>query len=64
MDIKTKGTEKQFHLLGWLLFLLCAILFIVQSLTDNQAMGLAGSVVFLLGCIVFLIPLIRDWHEK
>jgi len=52
------GTEKRFHLTGWLLFLVCAILFIMQNLLHSDLVGLIGSVVFLLGCIAFLIPLV------
>jgi len=56
-------TEKRFHLIGWLLFLICAIFFILQSLTDNNTFGLTGSVVFLVGCLAFLIPLALNWKE-
>jgi hypothetical protein len=26
-------------------------------------LGLSGSIIFLAGCIVFLIPLLRNWHK-
>ena len=55
--------EKRFHLAGWLLFLVCAIFFIAQSLTDNNLLGLSGSIVFFAGCVAFLIPLARNWHR-
>ncbi|HUU64867.1 MAG TPA: hypothetical protein VMW37_02025 [Dehalococcoidales bacterium] len=55
--------EKRFHLLGWLLFLVCAVFFIMQSLTDNNIFGLIGSVVFLTGCVAFLIPLVHHWNK-
>jgi len=59
-----KKAEKRFHLLGWLLFLVCAVFFITQSLKSNSILGLAGSVVFLLGCVAFLIPLVLSWNRK
>ncbi len=55
--------EKRYHLAGWLLFLVCAVFFIVQSLTDNNLLGLSGSIFFLAGCIAFLIPLVSNWHK-
>ncbi len=57
-------TEKWFHLTGWLLFLVCAIFFIMQYLLHSSALGLIGSIVFLFGCIVFLIPLVGNWKGK
>jgi len=55
--------EKRYHLAGWLLFLACAIFFIAQSLTDNNMLGLSGSIIFLAGCIAFLIPLLGNWRQ-
>ena len=55
--------EKRFHLLGWLLFLVCAVFFIMQSLTDSNIFGLIGSFIFLTGCVAFLIPLVHHWNE-
>jgi len=55
--------EKRFHLLGWLLFSVCAVFFIMQSLTDNNIFGLTGSIVFLAGCVSFLIPLVINWNK-
>ena len=56
-------TEKRYHLAGWLLFLVCAVFFIAQSLTDNNIMGLTGSIIFFAGCIAFLIPLVGNWRK-
>jgi predicted membrane channel-forming protein YqfA (hemolysin III family) len=56
--------EKRFHLLGWLLFLVCAVFFIMQSLKSNNILGLTGSVIFLIGCVAFLIPLVLGWKNK
>ena len=57
-------TEKQFHLAGWLLFVVCAVFFIAQNLLHSDVLGLIGSVVFLFGCIVFLVPLVSSWNRK
>ena len=56
MPTRKQGRESQFQILGWVLFLVCSILFITDSVAAGSPWGLAGSVMFLLGCIVFLIP--------
>jgi hypothetical protein len=48
--------ERKYQLYGWLLFLVCAILFIIDSLINWSPWGFIGSVFFFLGCIVFIIP--------
>jgi hypothetical protein len=42
----------------------CAVLFILQSLTDNNVFGLTGSLVFLAGCVAFIVPLVTGWNDK
>jgi predicted membrane channel-forming protein YqfA (hemolysin III family) len=56
-------TEKRYHLAGWLLFIICAVFFIAQSLTDNNMLGLSGSIIFFAGCVAFLIPLVSNWRR-
>ncbi len=48
--------EARVQLVGWLIFLVCSFLFIANSVAVGSLLGLAGSVTFFLGCIVFLIP--------
>ena len=48
--------ERQFQLLGWVLFLVCSGFFIADSIAVGSPLGLAGGVIFLVACIVFLIP--------
>jgi len=52
-------TERGINIVGWLLFVLSALAFIVSSLRSGDLPGLLGGVLFLLACIVFLIPLLR-----
>ncbi len=54
--------ESRFQLCGWLLFLVCAILFIADSIITWSPWGFAGSVFFLLGCIAFIIPFL--WKKE
>jgi hypothetical protein len=45
------------------MFLVCAVFFILQSLTDNNIFGLSASVIFLVACVFFLVPLLRNWKK-
>ena len=52
-------SERRIHIAGWILFILSALGFIVSSLRNGDIPGIAGGVLFLAGCLVFLIPVLR-----
>ncbi|NWH05931.1 hypothetical protein [Desulfobacter latus] len=54
-----KEKEDMLHLVGWILFVLCAIFFIASSLKNQDTLTFIGSVLFLISCLVFIIPLVR-----
>ena len=56
MPTKRQEKERLFQLIGWVLFLICSFLFIADSIAARSPWGLAGSITFFLGCIVFLVP--------
>jgi predicted membrane channel-forming protein YqfA (hemolysin III family) len=49
----------KYPLSGWILFILCAIFFLASSLKNQDTLAFIASVIFLIACIVFLIPLVR-----
>jgi uncharacterized membrane protein YtjA (UPF0391 family) len=49
--------DAKFQLIGWILFIICAILFIISSIQSRDTILLIGSIVFLIACILFIIPL-------
>jgi Ca2+/Na+ antiporter len=57
------GLELKYQLTGWILFIICAIFFIAASLKNHDTLTFIGGVIFLIACIVFLIPLVRP-NEK
>ena len=59
-----KKTERSYHIVGWVLFIVCALLFIGASIDAGDAVMGAGSVIFLVACIVFLIPLVRGGNRS
>jgi len=53
--------QKNFYeMMGWSLFLICAVLFILSGLKNNDILLSIGSVIFLIACIIFLIGLIKS----
>lgn len=53
-----QGKDTPFHLTGWVLFLLCAFLFLYVAVRDRDLILTLASLVFLAGCVAFLIPLL------
>ena len=45
--------ELKYHLAGWILFLICAIFFIVSSWKNHDMLAFLGSLTFLIACIFF-----------
>ena len=56
--------EVKYHLAGWVVFIICAVLFIASSLKSGDILMLVASVVFLAACIIFLIPLIKTITDE
>ena len=51
--------EARFHLWGWILFVVCAGFFIASSIESDDMLSLIGSVIFLMACVVFIVPLVK-----
>ena len=56
---KHKEQDFKYQLSGWILFILCAVFFLASSIKNQDMLTFIGSVIFLIACIVFLIPLLR-----
>ncbi len=61
---KKKRQEIKQQLVGWILFTLCAIFFIVSSLKNKDTLTFIGSVLFLIACIFFIFPLVKEMKEQ
>ncbi len=57
------GQEPWYQLTGWILFIICAIFYIVASVKNHDILIFIGSVIFLIACMVFLIPLLRSYKN-
>ena len=47
--------KRSIELIGWLLFLLCAVLFLISGLRNNDVLTIIASVLFGIGVILFLV---------
>jgi len=56
--VKTDQTERKAHIIGWLLFIICALFFLASGIVNKDVLTLWGSLIFLLACLVFLYPLL------
>jgi predicted membrane channel-forming protein YqfA (hemolysin III family) len=54
-----ESEDLKYQLLGWILFIVCAIFFIASSLKNGDTLTFIGSIIFLIACIVFIMPLFR-----
>ncbi len=52
-----------FNFSGWLIFTICALFFLWGALRAADAISIVASVLFLVGCIVFIIPLWANRHD-
>ena len=50
--------EAPYHLAGWVLFLACSFFFLYVALRDSDIVLVFASLLFLAGCVAFLIPLL------
>ncbi|QEN08997.1 hypothetical protein EXM22_13730 [Oceanispirochaeta crateris] len=60
-------TNHKYQLCGWILFLLCAVLYLISGMKSKDYISIVGSILFFIACFVFLIPLtceILDEYKK
>ncbi len=53
-----KPQESAFQLVGWLLFLVSAVFFILSSVHNADLHGLLGALFFFAACLFFMVPLV------
>jgi hypothetical protein len=69
MSTDQRNRERKFQLSGWILFLVCAGFFIASAIKADDILVLVGSIIFLGGCVVFIIPMVikgkqdKDSHD-
>ena len=58
-----KNKDLKVQLWGCILFVICAVLFILAGVRAQDIVTIAASVMFLLGCVVFMIPLLKATRQ-
>lgn len=56
--------EVRYQLWGWILFIICALFFIAAGIKNHDLFALSGSILFLIACVVFLIPVVQKSKQK
>lgn len=54
----------RYQLLGWVLFVVCAVFYIGSSAKNGDTLALTGSVVFLVACLVFIVALVTETKNR
>lgn len=57
-------TNRQCTLLGWWLFVACAICFIVAAVRAGDPVALVGALLFMAANIAFMVPFYRRPHPR
>ncbi|MCB9454473.1 MAG: cytochrome oxidase subunit III [Anaerolineaceae bacterium] len=60
MSKRNSSENTRLQLWGWVLFVLCAGLYLAANIEAKSTLGIIGSIVFLVACFVFMIPLMRS----
>ena len=58
-DKKPDRVEWLCQITGWILFILCAVVYLASGVKNKDILTITGSIFFLIACIVFMYPLLR-----
>lgn len=56
----SKITQNRYQLWGWILFTASAAFYIASSYRAGDPVSLAGGLLFLVACLVFMVPLLTQ----
>jgi hypothetical protein len=55
--------ERRYNLAGWIFFIVCALFFLAAGIRDKDNIIIAGSIFFLIACILFILPLAQNKNK-
>jgi len=58
IERKEEQTNK-YHQIGWGLFIICSLFFLMAGIRARDAYTIIGSLLFLVACFFFLVPLLK-----
>ena len=53
-----RNKDVAYQMAGWALFVVCALFYLASSVKHHDLLAGIGSVLFLIACVLFLVPLI------
>lgn len=59
-----ESRELKLQLWGWIVFIICSVLFIVSSIRNRDVLSFVASILFLVGCVIFVIPLVTTMRNR
>jgi len=60
---KRRYNRQSYEIMGWMLFVFSALAFTGSALRSGDIYALVASLLFLVACIVFLMPYLLDLDE-
>ena len=60
----SETAKRTCELAGWLIFVASACFFLAATVRAGDVLSTAGSVLFLLACFVFLVPLVSSRRRR
>ena len=61
---RKNSMERRVHLAGWILFIVCSLFFMAAALKNHDMLTFLGSIVFMIACVVFILPLLQPMHSE
>lgn len=58
--MKGMNFSKRMQVFGWILFFVCALLFVAEGFLSQSPLLLTASLLFLIGCLFFIVPLLKS----
>lgn len=56
--------DAKFQCIGWVLFIICSFFYLLSSFKKQDMLTFIGSILFLIACIVFLIPILESLKQS
>jgi cell division protein FtsW (lipid II flippase) len=53
------NNDEKRELVGWLLFLVCGVFFLISSIRYKDFYSLAGTIIFMIACLIFMVSYFR-----
>lgn len=56
--------KRRLEMLGWILFVICALLYLYGGIVAGDPLVISGSMVFLLACFIFIYATLKSKKDR